>query len=132
MHTSVRSFPVAALVVGLLASPGCASSGTSRGTSGSSNALTAEQLMETGEDNLLDAIRRLRPQWLRVRGPSRSPALGPVEVAVFVDDVRSGGASALSRIQIESVASVEFISATDATTRYGLNVAGGVISVRRR
>lgn len=114
-----------------LAAVGCASSGGQGSSRTSQGALTSEQLMETGEDDLLGAIQRLRPQWLRARAPARS-ALGPVEVAVFVDDVRFGNVSSLSRIRTENVASAEFIGATDATTRYGLNVAGGVISVRRR
>ncbi len=73
-------------------------------------------------------MRRQRPQWLRARGAARS-AIGLVSVAVYVDDVRFGGTEALEDVPVDVVSRVEFIDATDAATRYGLDVAGGVIAV---
>jgi len=110
----------------------CASSGADPAGAGSGNArhtLTREQILDTQEPTLLEAVRRLRPNWLRARGPARS-AMGLVTVAVYVNDVRRGGVASLRDIRPESVGSVEFIPATEANTRYGLQVAGGVISVR--
>jgi len=118
-----------ALMTTVVLYSGCASGGTNTDTGGSRDVLTREQLLATQEDNALDAVRRLRSQWLRARGPARSAGLPPVQVAVFINDVRRGGVDVLADIRIEEVAEIRFISATDATTRWGPNVAGGVIAV---
>ena len=120
---------VSALIATVVLFSGCASTGTSTETGGSRDVLTREQLLATQEDNALDAVRRLRAQWLRARGPARSGGLPPVQVAVFVNDVRRGGVDVLADLRIEGISEIRFISATDATTRWGPNVAGGVIAV---
>jgi hypothetical protein len=51
---------------------------------------------------------------------------------VYMNNVRVGGIGFLYDIAVESVESVSFISASDATTRWGTGVAGGVILVISR
>jgi hypothetical protein len=85
--------------------------------------------METQAGDLYDAIQQLRPQWLRARGAQRIS--GTVEVIVFVDNVRRGGVANLRSIRVEGIERVDFLTATEATTRWGTDVAGGVISVTR-
>lgn len=52
----------------LAAASGCASTGsTEDGPSERRDVLTHEQIMEAQVSNVLDVVRRLRPEWLRVR-----------------------------------------------------------------
>ena len=98
--------------------------------SGSQMRLSHADLEETSELTLFNAIQRLRPLWLRARGSNS--ARGPAPVIVYMDNVRVGGVSILYDIAVESVEAVSFVSASDATTRWGTGVAGGVIEVTSR
>ncbi|MFC1640397.1 hypothetical protein ACFL3B_06510, partial [Gemmatimonadota bacterium] len=98
--------------------------------SGSQMRLSHAELEETSELTLFNAIQRLRPLWLRARGSNS--ARGQAPVIVYMDDVRVGGVSILHDIAVESVEIVSFVSASDATTRWGMGVAGGVIEVTSR
>ncbi len=88
--------------------------------------LTSEDLASTNELTAYDAIQRLRPLWLRPRAPS---ARGPAPIVVFVDNVRIGGVDYLSNLSLNDVEEIRFINPSDATTRWGTGVAGGVIEV---
>ncbi len=66
-------------------------------------------------------MRRLRPRWLRGRG-------GDLPV-VYVEQVRRGELEVLERLVPEDVAELRFLSAGDATLRFGTNHAGGAILV---
>jgi hypothetical protein len=46
--------------------------------------------------------------------------------------VRRGGPEALRQIRIQELEEIRFISATDATTRWGTDHAGGAIEVKLR
>ena len=111
---------------------GCASSGGSgSGSSLSSGAVTRADLLETDQATLYDAIQRLRPRWLRARGTDFS---GQSLVAhVFVDGSPRGEISVLRQIRVVDITDVNFLSATDAATRYGTRVGiGGAILVGTR
>ena len=55
-------------------------------------------------------------------------------LAVFIDNVRSGGIERLESLSIDQVERVRYLSPTDATTRWGTNMTLGAIAVimRRR
>ncbi len=109
----------------------CATASQSGERSGrSQNQLSHADLEDTSELTLYNAIQRLRPRWLRSRGASS--AMGPAPVVVYMNNVRLGGISDLHDIAVESVEEVSFINASDATTRWGTGVAGGVILVVSR
>lgn len=92
--------------------------------------LTTEDLLATRASNAYDAIQRLRPQWLRARGPAR---LGRVAVVrVFVDNQPVGGVDFLRSLDPNAVREVRLFSASEASMRWGGNVEGGVIHVSRR
>jgi len=97
---------------------------------GSQNQLSHEELVNTSELTLYDAIQRLRPMWLRARGNSATQ--GPDPVIVYMNNVRVGDISYLHDIMVESVEEVSFVNASDATTRGGIGGAGGVILVVSR
>ncbi len=118
----------ALLALLLVVGTACASSGSGE-RRGSRNVLTHEVLVETEEPNLLLAVQRLRPEWLRARAQSIEGA----QVTVFVDGAQRGGVDQLRDIQILNVRDVTFLSASEAGFRYGtVGGTGGVIEVRTR
>jgi hypothetical protein len=99
----------------------CASAGQTGQQSGRlRNVIAAEELSGMMDQNAYDAIRRLRPQWLTTRGSA---------IVVFVESVRAGAVDHLRTIALTDVAELRYISASDATTRFGTGYPGGVIQV---
>lgn len=122
---------LALLLCAALAS--CGGSGASGAGAGapkpSANRLTASELAHTGASDLYSAVQQLRPQWLVVRGGvdlrGQQAAIG-----VIVDGVRqSGGVDVLRNMPLTDVQEVSFLSARDATTKYGTNMTVGAIVV---
>jgi len=134
---------LAALVIGAV--PGCASS--SAGSSGSSqqassggsrpshsrDRITADELANIDVQNALQAVQRLRPNFLQSRGgASASITQGPQDVVVYVDQTRMGGPSTLAQISIADVKEIQWLSGTDATQRFGTGHGSGAIIVIRK
>ena len=91
--------------------------------------MTQAALLETNEAYLYEAIRRLRPRWLRVRSQDFEGRI--IAARVFVDGSPRGDPSVLGQIQVMDVADVRFLSTIDAATLYGtLAGLGGAIVVR--
>jgi len=127
-----------------LACAGCASAGGGEGEAASGeplaatapaevtapNVLTGDQLRRTDTSNLWDALRRLRPQWLRARADiSLVSGDDGGEPIVYVHGIRHGELRTLQQMNIDQVRRVEFIDGRDATTRFGTGHGGGVIMV---
>jgi hypothetical protein len=90
---------------------------------------TAPELVDSRTPHAYEAVQLLRPEFLRVRGPSSllNPAVrGP---AVFVDGMLLGGVEHLADIPIRDVARIKYVGAWDATTRFGEGYANGVIDL---
>ncbi|MCA9737295.1 MAG: hypothetical protein R3E98_04320 [Gemmatimonadota bacterium] len=121
-------FRGAAWVLGLaLLGLACASGGGG-GSSRNPNVIRPEELAEIPNGSAFEAVQRLRPRWLRTRGMS-SPSAGADFAQVFIDNAPSGGPDALQRIVVQDIDSLVFMSASDATTRYGTGFTGGLIKV---
>lgn len=107
-----------------------ACSTTSASRMGSSDVLTRSEIETARASNALELLQQLRPQFLRSRGALsiRDPAAGhPV---VYMNNMRYGDIESLRTIGIEEIDEIHYISAADATTRWGTGHAGGVIQVR--
>ncbi len=126
MHYANRLIPYVAVLL-FAVSCATASRAGDGDDDGSRDRLSHEDLVETTEMSLYNAIYRLRPFWLRSR--ATSALQGPAPVIVYVDNVRVGEAPYLREIQVEAVEEVRYVNAADATTRWGVGVAGGVILV---
>jgi hypothetical protein len=103
---------------------------TSAARMGSSDVLTRSEIETARASNALELLQQLRPQFLRSRGALsiRDPAAGnPV---VYMNNVHYGDIESLRTIGIEEIDEIHYISAADATTRWGTGHAGGVIQVR--
>jgi len=79
----------------------------------------------------MEAISLLRPQWLRSR-PSRTPANPNPVVGVVIDGRVQSTREDLAQIPIGDVQLIEFMSAADATIRFGTGYGGGAIVVTTR
>jgi hypothetical protein len=133
---------VAALVAAAL--PGCASS--SSGASGASqqasagsrtshsrDRITADELATIDVQNALQAVQRLRPNFLQSRGgASSSMTQGPQDVVVYVDQTRMGGPNTLAQIPITDVKEIQWLNGSDATQRFGTGHGSGAIIVIRK
>jgi len=140
--TTRSSLIIAAVVA--FATAGCASSpGGSTGATQQSSSpsrshtsrdvITQEELAKVDVQNALDAVRRLRPNFLQTHGGMTSSITqGGQDVVVYVDNTRMGGPSTLAQIPITDVKEIQYLNGTDATQRYGTGHGSGVIIVIRK
>lgn len=120
-----------ALTLGAMLS-GCAASGTGSGARGPRNVLSHEEIATINVATAYDAVQQLRPEYLRTRGTISVQSPNPEYAVVYINGVRAGGLDALQRIRASDVQDMRYLSASEATTRYGTGHAGGVIEVRTR
>jgi hypothetical protein len=123
----------AAAVVVCLLGQACASSGGGGGGGGSGgtgDVITREMIGEPGNENAYTIVRRLRPRWLSPRTQGTIVNPNPSFPEVYLDNVRYGPIDSLYRIDAVQIDRIEFLSALDATTRFGMGHDGGAIIVR--
>jgi hypothetical protein len=107
----------------------CAAAGG--GPMRSSNVLTREDLEAVQVSSVYDAVQRLRPQWMsHPLAPSGQPGSNPI--LVYVDRHQVGTLEELRHLTVDQVEMLEFVSASDATTRYGTGHTSGIIEVTTR
>jgi len=94
------------------------------------NVISAEDLAKVDVSDALQAIQRLRPQFLQTRGATSFQ--NPSELVVYVDGSRLGNVSTLRDIPANEVKEIRYLSATEATQRYGTGHASGAIVVTRK
>lgn len=125
-YSSKSAFLIAfALALGQV---GCAAgAGTARPPGASADRIVQAELEPLGQLDAYQAVQRLRSQWLRSRGG----AGGELPV-LYVDGTRRGGSDELRFMRADEIASMEYMSAADATTRFGTGHAGGAIMVTSR
>jgi hypothetical protein len=96
------------------------------------NVITSEQIQETSLSVAYDVVQRLRPEWLRSRGPTsigHTTAEWPI---VYVNSGRHGDLDTLRTMAVVDVREIRFLSGPEATQRFGTGVSGGVIQVLLR
>lgn len=112
---------------------GCASGGSGdSGPSRTGDTITAEDLAQLGSVNLLEAVRELRPAWLRSRSMTSVNTRDANIPQVVLDRQPYGDWNALRDIPILDVATIRFLPAREATTLYGPRFTGGVFDVRTK
>lgn len=97
-----------------------------------SDLITAEEIAKSGANNAYDAVRLLRPAWLRTRGIASAQPDSPeghAGIQVYVDGIRVGETNELENVLAERVQEMRLVSANDATTKYGTGHTQGVIEV---
>jgi hypothetical protein len=93
------------------------------------NLISAEEIAAEPIVTAHELVSRLRPNWLRNRGPTSITRGGPTTPLVYIDEVRTGGLDSLYRISSQIIREIRFINGRDATTKWGLDHGGGVIMV---
>ena len=76
-----------------------------------------------------DMIRLLRPEFLRSRGVVSLRDQTPPTATIYLDGVRYGDLQSLKLISAEQLTSVQYLSGSEATTRYGTDHVGGAILI---
>ena len=110
----------------------CSSTSGSSGPQGDRNHIIRAELLEITATDAYEAVRQLRPHWLSTRGASTIRGFSSADVMVHLDDVLLGESETLRQITISSVEEMFYLSASEATTRYGTGYLHGVIIVRTR
>lgn len=139
MRTNRRTFPArgraagALLCLAILALGACASGGGQGETSprrSSRSPITREEIGDRSGLDLYELVRQLRPNWLQIRGQA-TPSGGVRRVQVAIDGTLQtmGAAEALRTLRGSQIQEIRYLSGQDATTRFGLDVEGGVIVV---
>lgn len=102
--------------------PGLERHARSAQPSASRHVLFADELKGVPGSNAYDVVRRLRPAFLRTRGPLHAPI-------VFLDHMRLGGVNELRQIPSATIQEVRYLDALAATQQFGTGYSGGVIHV---
>lgn len=111
---------------------GCASSANGRRSLQSRNVITTEEIESLNVSTAYEVIQQLRPHFLQGRGQSSIQDPGSSMPVVYVNGVRYGPPSVLQGIRAMDLREIRYLSASDATTRYGTGHVGGVIEVDTR
>lgn len=119
-----------ALALTLYATSGCVSAGDPPAGRERST-ITVEEIAASTANSVFELVERLRPEYLRVRGEVQNPA-GSSQGLVYVNGMRAGGFDILRSMRPQNVQEIRFLSAADATTRYGTGHTAGVIDIRTR
>ena len=107
----------------------CAPHATGAGASPSRhNLLTAEELAPIGDLDLYDAIRRLRPNFLRSHG-GQGVQSGMPDVVLYFGNTRMPDIDQLHTVLARQVKEVTFLEPQQANARFGGNNSGGAIVV---
>jgi hypothetical protein len=94
--------------------------------------LTEADLAKTEAPNALLVVQQMRPTWLRGRASGTVSAGAPPEVVVYVNGARVGSPRDLEQISRNSIKEMRYLSASDATTRWGTGHSLGAITVTTR
>lgn len=95
------------------------------------NVLTSEEIAASQATTAHDAIKNLRPMFLRSRGQTTLEGTGQ-SAHVFLDGQKYGDIETLKTMSVQTVREIRFLSASDATTKYGTGYTAGIIEVWTR
>jgi hypothetical protein len=114
-------------------SSGCAGAAGSATAGGdaprrSADVITQEELSAIETLSVREAILRLRPAWLRSRGAVSVAGADDQLPKVMINEAPSD-IGVLETLRSQDVVLLRFVSASDATTRYGTGYVNGLIQV---
>lgn len=94
------------------------------------SAAEVDQARERSVATAYDLVRQLRPHWM---GSSQSTISGGSgQIVVFMDRQRLGGVESLRQVSLTQVASLRYLSPSEAGAMFGADVNYGAIDVIRR
>jgi len=107
----------------------CSSATTPRTPRGDRDILAAAEIELSNAGSLHEAIQRLRPHFFFSRGRTSLRAPNNQRPAVIVNSVPQASFESLRAISAQDVLYVRYLSAPEATTRFGTGYMAGVIEV---
>ncbi|HKO16950.1 MAG TPA: hypothetical protein VJU87_11975 [Gemmatimonadaceae bacterium] len=119
------------VITACASSPAGTTASRARSISRQPDVIAADELATIDVQNALQAVQRLRPNFLRSVGPT-SITQAEAGIVVYVDNTRMGGTEVLEQIPITEVKEIRYLNATDATQRYGTGHTAGAIVVTRK
>ena len=112
------------LLIGFFVFSGCGSSGAGQKPSKPRNFISFEEIQTVaGATTAQDLIELARPFWLRNKG---------VDPRVYMNNIPMGALDALGNISVHAIQEIRFLPPAEATTMFGTNNMGGVISIKSR
>ena len=96
------------------------------------NVITASELAGSRAENTYEAIRRIRPEFLRSREPGSLMLFEVRHPAVAMNNTLVDGVEALRSIPVDQVTRLEYLSAWEAGNRYGMTFRDGIVLVQTR
>jgi len=124
----MRNLRISGMVL-VLAACATAPSGAGRSNPEGRHILNAAEISQSGGASAYEVIAQLRPEFLRSRGISSLLAPNASTAVVYVDNVQLGGLDVLSTLGAQTISRVEYLGASDATTRFGTDHTGGAILI---
>ena len=116
----------------LLAAVACAGGSHRQSTEGG-NVIKRSELEAAGSVTTYDAVQRLRPNFLRDRGPVSIVNAGArARPAVFIDQTEYGELESLRTLPASRVEEVRFYGGAEAVTKFGSAYGAGVILLTMR
>lgn len=96
-----------------------------------SSEIRREEIVRLGESHptAYMLIERLRPAWLQARGQDSMMDPDAAYPVVYIDEIRHGALFTLNMIMTSEIQRLQYVSAMDATTRWGTGHPSGVINV---
>ncbi len=123
-HSIALAFLVGAAAVG------CGQSTRSQPVMPAHDLIAADELAHSSEIYLYDAIRRLRPAFLKPRGVAAYGAPETTVLTLYVDGQRMDSIDDLRRISCDEVLEVRFYEPHTANVKFAThNNSGGAIAV---
>ncbi len=108
----------------------CKSGQAASGSGRNPNVIGSWELDDLTEYNALEAVRLLRPNWLRTRvRPSVAAGNQSPYPVVHLDGVPLPNIQDLEQIRADDVVEMRYMSGPDASTRWGTGYANGAILV---
>jgi hypothetical protein len=97
----------------------------------SASLITEEDIAKVSARDAHHAVQLLRPDWLRARGSATING-APQTVVVYLNNQRYGGPETLKQFQAMAVKELRYMSASEATNRFGTGHNSGAILVRTK
>jgi hypothetical protein len=102
--------------------------------SGGRNVLTIQEVRERAADvsNAYEALERLRPDFLRTRGPvtlGSGGSAGDGGISVYINTDRQPTLESIKMVPVSELKEIRKLSASEAQTKFGLNNMAGAIQV---
>ena len=93
------------------------------------NLITADEIEKSNATNAYEAVERLRPAFLRTRGAQSIQNQQPPTPMIYIDGMRYGPLQTLSSVPAVGIVSIQYLTAIEATQRFGFGNEGGAIMV---